>query len=377
MNKIRLNLFQLYCMLIILTLPLGVLTVPKLLIQSLGNNAWLAALTTIIPGILTIYIYFFIIRKSQQPFPLLLEEHLGLIAGKALGILYIFFFLLLSSRSLRTFIDFIETNVLPGTPISVLVGLMLILSLAAIKSGLNNFARVMEIIVCIGYPFTLLVITLAVEHSPDFYNLQPFGYMSYASFAQGLYYSFLGVLNILPVLTLSYYANKPEHHFRTMFAVLISYVFLIMLVTMAITVVLGGNTAKFFTFPTFNMVRLITLGEFIQNVDIIFIGIWILGIFGVVTIWWFMACYTIQAVFKLSDHRFLPAPTALIVGVGSIALSANIIELEIINRDILPLFNCFFLFIIPLLLFIITRFKSPVKSELETGKTGKITETRL
>ncbi len=66
------------------------------------------------------------------------------------------------------------------------------------------------------------------------------------------------------------------------------------------------------------MIRLARIGDFIQNLDIVFIAVWIMGIFGAVTIPWFMACFTTQKVFNLQDYRFLAAPSAVIIGILSI-----------------------------------------------------------
>lgn len=370
----KINRFQLYCMLSLMAVPMAFLIVPRLVAAPLENNAWLAIVASLIPGSMVIYIYAAIIKKSRQPFPVLLEEHLGRWGGKAVAILYIPFFILASSFALRLFVDFIETNVLPGTPISVFIGLILVASFAGIKSGLVNIARMIEIISYVGFPFTLLMLFLTITHNHDFSNLQPFGYMSGRDFAQGLQFAAIALLNMMPVLTLGYHFNQPQHLTATMIQAMVSYVLVMLLTTLATIVVLGGENVNLFIFPTFVSIRLISIGDFIQNIDIIFIGIWILGIFGVITIWWFMTCYTIQKVFHLHDYRFLAAPTALIIGVGSVMLSPNILELNLVIERVLPPVYGFFLLLIPLLIFIITLFKRPVEQNTELESPESVPE---
>lgn len=361
MNKI--SRFQLYCMLVVLTSPLAFLVVPRLIADSLENNAWLAIVASLLPGLIFIYIYTSIIEKSRQPFPVLLEEHLGLWAGKAVGGLYILFFLVTTSFSLRIFVDFIESHVLPGTPISVFVGIMLISSYAGVRAGLINIARISEIIIYIGIPFTVLMLFLTMAHNPDFKNLQPFGYMRYDVFAQGVLYGAAALLYMMPVLTLAYYMDQQKRLRATLSYVAATYVLIMGLTMVGTIVVLGGQNVSLFTFPAFVTVRLINIAEFIQNIDIIFIGVWILGIFDVVTIWWFMACYTTQKVFNLHDYRFLAAPTSIIIGVISIMLSPNILELHLITQRVLPLIYYLFLLLIPLIIYLITLFKPPVEQQ--------------
>jgi spore germination protein KB len=146
---------------------------------------------------------------------------------------------------------------------------------------------------------------------------------------------------------------------------LLSYILLMSLITITTVVALGGQNSSLFTFPAFVAIRLVSIGDFIHNIDIIFIGVWIMGIFGVLSIWWFMACYTIQKVFNLHDYRFLAAPTALIIGITSILLSPNILELTLLTNKILAPVYYFFLLFIPLVVFVITLFKAPVQHQPE------------
>jgi spore germination protein KB len=363
MNKI--SNFQLYCMLLISVVPLAFLITPRFLTISLTNNAWLAIIASIIPGYLLIYIYGYILSKSQQPFPLLLEEHLGLIAGKIIGVSYILFFLLLGSFTLRIFVEFVETNVLPGTPISVFIGILLVSGLAGIKTGLINLARLCEIIVFIGVPFTILMLAISVANNPDFYNLQPLGNLNYTGLTRALLFATIPLLQMLPVLALAPFTAHPERVTRTMLKVMFTYVLIIGLTVVTTIVSLGADNANYFIFPTFIAIRFINIGEFIQNIDIVFIGVWVLGIFGVLTLWWFMICFTIQNVFGLHDYRFLAAPTTLIIGSLSLLISPNILQLQILMTRVLPWIYVFFLLFIPLIIFLITLFTKPVKQQSE------------
>jgi spore germination protein KB len=369
----RISAFQMYCLLLVMTMPLAFLIIPGVLTSYLENNAWLALIATIIPGTLIIYIYYSITIKSRKPFPLLLEEHLGKIPGKTLGFIYIFFFMLASSFALRIFVEFIESNVLPRTPISVFIGVMLITAFVGIKSGLTNIARMTELITYVGIPFTLLMMFLTLTHNPDLGNLKPFAYMSYKGFGNALIFATVPLLNMIPILTLFHYFQQST--FKPMLQVMLSYIMLMSLITITTVVVLGGQNATLFTFPAFVAIRLVSIGDFIQNIDIIFIGVWIMAIFGVLSIWWFMACYTIQQVFNLHNYRFLAAPTALIIGITSILLSPNILELKLlINKILIPVYY-FFLLFIPFIVFVTTLFKAPVKHQPEYPENEKPVST--
>ncbi|HRX20235.1 MAG TPA: GerAB/ArcD/ProY family transporter, partial [Syntrophomonadaceae bacterium] len=100
----QISKLQLYCALAIFTAPIAFLETPRRMFEMAGQDAWLAVIASIIPGILIVMLFSQLIQKSRQPFPLMLEEHLGKVAGKALSFIYILIFIFLSSYTIRMFV---------------------------------------------------------------------------------------------------------------------------------------------------------------------------------------------------------------------------------------------------------------------------------
>lgn len=353
----KISNFQLYTLMMSLLGPIAFLEMPKRLIPLVSNTAWLAAVTAIGPGTLIMAMFLYIIRKSSSPFPAMLEEHLGRWIGKILGFLYFLIFLLVCSYTVRLFVDFAETNVLPGTPISVHVMLLVILGYTAIKAGFENFTRVCEIVVVVGLGFSVLVLGLVFIQQVDFSHLLPLFYIKPKPFSLAVLSASSVVGRTLPILTLAFFSNNPAGIRSVFIKSLVTYIILISITTMAAIVMFGGEAASIYTFPTFSMIRIINIGEFVQNIDIAFIGIWILGIFAALTIPWFMACFTLQQVFNLKDYRFIAGPTALIIGVLTIQTADNILELDVLTTKIIPVTYSFFFIIIPFFVFLRLLFK--------------------
>lgn len=352
---LRLSNFQLYCMLLLFCAPVAFLQVGKYAIELLLNNAYLAVLLTIVPGIPIIYMFSYIIQKSSSPFPFMLEEHLGKRTGRIVGFLYMIIFLFLTSFSLRLFIDFIETNVLPQTPISIFLGLLLLCSCLAIKSGFGNFARMCEIIVILGVSFAFIIVFLSFFQHPDIQNLLPFAYIDdMSSLFKAVFMLTTEILKLMVILFLAFFIPDKKASFSIMIKVLLTFIILITSITIATIMALGAYTAKLFTFPTFVIVRIINIADFITNMDAIFIGLWIIGIFGTATLFWFMFCITTGFVFNLKEYRFLAAPSSLIIAVLALQMASNILELDIIIVHIAPVLLFVFFFLIPCLLFIIS-----------------------
>lgn len=204
----RITNFQLYCILVILVIPVAYLELASRLIAVLYNNAWLAVIAALIPGILLILMYSYIIKKSRYPFPLLLDEHLGKFLGRLLGFAYIPIFILSCSYNLRVFIEFMKMNVLPATPISIFIGVLLFIGFIAIKTGLENIARISELIVFVGFPFSFIIVIIALVNNPHFDRMLPISYVNYKSLGLGIMNIIVILGKMMPVLTLAFF-SKP------------------------------------------------------------------------------------------------------------------------------------------------------------------------
>lgn len=348
--------------------PVAYVETPHTLVHISHAHSWLAVLAASVPGLLLVHMYYCIIVKSTQPFPRMLDEHLGKVIGRILGALYIPFFIIVCSLTLRVFIEFMKMNVLPATPISVIIGVLLLASWAAVKAGLQSSARITEIINIIGVTFGVAIIIIALANSYHPERLLPIGYLNYKSLltASLVVAAILGKL--MPVLTLGFFIENKQQSAVIMRKVVFIFILLITLITSAILITRGIMPTLAQTFPVFSMIRLAHIGAYLQNLDIFFIAIWILGIFGSVFIPWFMACYTTQQVFNLQDYRFVATPTAMIIGVLSILISRNNLEVVIWSQKIIPVVFSLFFIGIPLLIFIITLFKPvPMTEGSETA----------
>lgn len=362
MNKI--SNFQIYCLLLVSIAPFSYLILPKQATEILANNSWIAILSSIIPSALLVFIYLYVIKKSSQPFPLLLEEHLGKILGKTLGFLFVLAFFFHAIITLRTFMSFLASVVMPLVPISVFISSMTLVSFYAIRKGLETFARVAEIIVLLGLPFSFIILILSATAGIQFRQIMPIAYMQASNFIHATSISTLHMTFLISIWVLAFYSNDINNISKTIYKVLITHILLISLTAIVSIAAFGHLVNVGLQFPTYSLVRTIEIGGFIQNIDIIFIAIWILGISVALTLQWFMSVYTLHKVFNLKDYRFLAAPTSLVIGTSTILMASNIMELQVIRLMIWPYILAFFFVLIPLILFLIVLFKPKVESAL-------------
>ena len=353
----RISNFQIYCLLVTSTVSLAYLITPMVVIHAARNGAWLAVLTSIIPGFLLVYVYMYIIKKSPRPFPALLEDCLGKVAGKIISFFYILVFLFTTAFTLRYFVALIGSSIVTDTPLSVYIGAMLLTGYYALKTGLENIARMAEIIVLLGLPLSVLLVFISLAQAPHVGSLIPILGTDYAGFGQAFLYSFLITGDMIAILALAHFTNDRHKVSRPVFMVLYTYIAIITITTMTTLLNFEVDYASLIAFPTFKLVRSITVSDFIQNIDVVFVCVWIIGIFAAITVKWYLACYTTQQVFALRDYRFLAAPTSVVIGIGSLMVGRNITEIQILVHELIPYVYGISYILIPFLVFIVLLFK--------------------
>ena len=353
----RISNFQIYCLLVTSTLPLAYLITPMIVIYAARNGAWLAVLTSIIPGLLLVYVYMYIIKKSSRPFPALLEDCMGKVVGKIVGFLYILVFLFTIAFTLRYFVALIGSSIVPATPLSVYIGAMLLTGCYALRTGLENVARVSEIVVLLGLPLSILLVLISMAQAPHVGSLTPILGTDYGGFGRAFLFSFIITGEMIAILTLAHFTNDRSQVSRPVFMVLFTYIALMTITTITALLKFEVDYANLISFPTFKLVRSITISDFIQNIEVVFVSVWIIGTFAAITIKWYLACYTTQQVFALRDYRFLAAPTSVVIGFGSLMVGRNIAEIQIIVHELIPYVYGIIYILIPFLVFIVLLFK--------------------
>lgn len=355
--------FQIYATLLVMTMPIAFLEVPKRQLDSLGNYAWLSIALSLLPGLLILFMYMFIIRRSQTPFPAMLEEHFGSVVGRLLQIFYFVMELGIAAFGIRLFVEFVETNVLPGTPISVYIVVLLLVCFSALKSGLQTFVRTFEIVGISGLFLTIFMLLLGFGQPLNPENLLPISNIDLKELGIATSSTSIILSRGFIILALGKLVTDWQGMRRAVIAALLTYVFLMTSTVLLSLLIFGAAAAQTMSFPTFRIIRAIDIAQFIQNIDVVFIGVWILGMFATTTGTWYISLLSLQQALRLSSYRFLTAPTAIILGVFAIAMAENILEVHILSNIIIPFLYGVVLFFIPFLMFLRILFKSETSNQ--------------
>lgn len=113
------------------------------------QDAWLATLIAMGAGIGLFYFVYRPIFKMYPDMPLtaILEKTFGKFLGKLLVAAYVWYFAYLTSRVLRDFGDLLLTAFLAETPLSIVIGFMLLVVMYATYLGIQTIAKSAEILI--------------------------------------------------------------------------------------------------------------------------------------------------------------------------------------------------------------------------------------
>jgi spore germination protein KB len=162
---------------------------------------------------------------------------------------------------------------------------------------------------------------------------------------------------MMVILTLAYHSNAREKVGKSLFANMFLHTFYIAGACFITLTQFGSYHTRILAFPTFVLVRRISIGAFLQNIDAVFVAMWTLGIFATLAFLWYMSCYSIQKALDLKDLRIIATPGTIIMGIITVMLASNIIELQFLYTWVFPVFHFFFFVIIPLIMALVLAFK--------------------
>jgi spore germination protein KB len=340
----------------------------KLLAMIAGQHGWITILGSILPGLLLVWIYYYILVNSERPFPGALEQYLGKFAGKALGFIYIWAFFLVAVISLAIFANLFLSNVLPGMPISILMIFVILPAYYALRTGLETTARVIELVLFAVIPWAVIILLLGLGSETDWSRLLPLSGLPPSDFANGILLLTSYASLMVVVLTLGHFCHNTGKLWKWMLSAYAFFIVTMLVVTVVPVVVYGSYLTAIQTFPIFNVARATNIAGFIRNIEIILVSVVIPGMFSILAIFWFLTCYTAQEVFGLRNYRILLSPTAIMAGILAVLMIPNIHILFVTLHKILPWIYIAVFGFIPGILALVIRIEKHIKM-VEPGST--------
>lgn len=334
----KISLFQLFVL--IFLFEIGSTVVVGVAIEA-KQDAWIAILNATIIGLIIVRMYtFFLVHNPGKNLFEIIKVSFGKWISIVLTLFYIIYFIYLASRVLRDFLELLVTDTFPNTPIEVLsVTFMLVMSYI-IYLGLEVFARTSEIFFPYFAIFLILIsLFLYIGDDIKMENLKPIMADGFKPIMQTVFPKLIGFpFGELIVFTvfMSYTKNIHKIHMISLLGVLISGAILAYHSFLIISV-LGVDYTTRSSFPLLNVVREISVANFIERLDAAVVFIMMLGIFIKVGLFFYGGLKGLEFIFKL-PYRYFAYPIGMLVALFSILIASNYTEHIEEGLDFVPLY---------------------------------------
>ncbi|MEA4902968.1 endospore germination permease [Desulfitobacterium sp.] len=325
-------------------------SLPVLLAPPANQDVWIDLWMAVpIYWIVALPFYFLAKRFPQQSF----YEYTQAITGKAgpwLGILYVLFLLHITGLTLTNFSEFFTTAVMPETPSLFFVISLTLIAAYAVYHGIEVLGRLSELIAPI-IMIAIIGVVLLLVNDMNLQELTPF-------LEKGIYPSiFTGLspvgqtIEIIEVAIILPFLNDLRKTKKVFIYAPLLLVFFLFILTFSELTVLGDDLAKTYTYPFYNIVRLIHVGDFLERIEVIHVTIWILGMFVKTAFQYYVIVLGIGQLFHLKSYKPLILPMGIIIVASTNMLGSNVVAFrEFLSFEIYDWYTMFFILFIPSLL---------------------------
>jgi spore germination protein (amino acid permease) len=302
------------------------------LIQTAGRDAWLAVIVALIFILLWCLLLFYIHRKvNGEHIFKWLRGYAGSWVSNFLVFIIILYFTIMAAVSLKETITFINITFLPTTPIFFLTLLFGFLCWYLADTSLRTISIIN---VCLLFFIIVFEIFLAIGNFQfkNFSLLLPFLEHGYKPVMKSVIFQASGMVELVLFIFLQHKTEAPIR-FRHLAVTAILLTGLMLEPLIGAIVEFGPTEASKQRFPPYEEWGILSLGNFVEHVDLIAVYQWLSGTFIRISLFVYVSKEIIP--FNKSQRWFLFSIIAAIVTMALVPIS-DFQYSEILNFVILP-----------------------------------------
>lgn len=357
MNSIeKIGKIEAIALMIIIMINQIILNMPTIIISASGNSSVINSIYITILALIFIHIIYRLFKPFENKDLVDISEYVG---GKTLkivvGILYIIFFLLFSTLLFRYFVNNLKLIYFNDISMTFLLIIFLLPPVILNKIGLKSISATNLIFIPISI-ISLVVLLLAI--CSDFIPQRIFPILGYG--INSTFFS--GALNIFSFAVVGYLYFLPpilksSKDFKSIsiISVLISGICLIFSV-ISILMSLGGIIVTDEMFTIYLLTRLVKFGKFLQRIDAIFIFLWIISLFSLLSFTFYYILTILKKITKIANQKELIYALSAIIFASSL-IPKNISNIKYGARIIYKYFNVSLIFGLSLIILILANIK--------------------
>ncbi len=344
---------QLSYLTVILIFSTGILYLPSIAIRQAGNGGWISPFISMAVGMIVLFIVFFF----HQHFTFkTLTEYLPLLLGqwvaKLLGALYVLFFWVTGLTVVREIVGTVRVTLLPKTPLVVICFMIALAIIYGAYLGMEAMARLIELI-ALFLPIMVIALITGLMGSIHWDAFFPFMETGWRGAIRGALVpsSWFG-----EVIVLAYLLPNVSSHHRFLSSLLFSLVItagLLSIIVMLIIGVFGATEASRTPLATYELMRYVQFGSFLQHMDALFLFPWLMFMLIKGLLFFYVAVISFSQMMGLSDHQFTITPLVFLSTVVSHWVFSDDTTVSHFLEVIWPVYALSFELVIPLLLLLL------------------------
>ena len=335
-----------------IVLATAILFVPAITAARARQDAWLSLVPAFFFGSLQVYLA----TRLAQRFPgetvvQYAPRLAGQLPGKLIGLVYVFYFLYVGYFVQQEFAALMSSAYMPLTPPILFMLVLAGLAVYAAYGGLEVICRINTLVLSVALAAIVLVFALVLKDFKTWRFLpvlengvEP---VALGTLAPAGWFGETAVIVMLyPFIT-----DKQRAVKTGLLAVLILFVAMELVVVGAIGLQ-GPLEAGRFLFPTFNIVRRISLEALpiLERQDAIFMMIWVVAMMVKLTTFFFAGVLGLAQWIDAREYRPLVLPAAAVMTALAAQAWENISELVAFSGEVFPLTIIFVNFLCTLFL---------------------------
>ncbi|MEC0208364.1 GerAB/ArcD/ProY family transporter [Paenibacillus ehimensis] len=308
----KIDAYQFTLLVILFVVGDALLYVPSWLASSAKQDAWLAAGFGCVEGLAIAWLY---TALAKRYFPSTLIEIcrsvFGRWAGTAAACLFVSFILVDISIMLHEIGDFITTQMIPETPIEVVILLFTGVIVLGVRLGAVTLVRSSEL----AFPsFMLLYLLLILFISPQIKleHAQPVLSEGLKPVIEGNLRFFGNLEESVILLMLFPFARSAVRGAKAYATGLTIGTILLTLFSTVSILVMGSDITALLAYPSYVLAQKVSVGKFFERIEAIMAFLWFITVFVKISVCYYAASYGIAQIAKLPKYHTVTLPLAMI-----------------------------------------------------------------
>lgn len=301
----------------------ALLYVPSWLASSAKQDAWLAAAVGCIEGLAIAWLY---TTLAKRHFPATLidlcRRVLGRWAGTAAACSFVSFILVDVSLMLYEIGDFITTQMMPETPIEVVILLFTGVIVLGVRHGAVTLVRSSELV----FPsFVLLYLMLVLFISPQIKleHAQPVLGEGLKPIMEGNLRFFGNLEESVILLMLFPLVRNPGKGAKAFATGLVVGTIVLTVFSTVSILVMDSDMTALLAYPSYVLAQKVAVGKFFERIEAIMAFLWFITVFVKISVCYYAASYGIAQIVKLPRYRPVTLPLAMILMVLALVFVPN------------------------------------------------------